>query len=299
MPVSRSMITRMALITAVFLAAGTLFTACSSVKAPKSGEVSERYSYAQALIADEDYDKAVFELESLMFDTRATTLEDDVLFSLAEAYYNSRQYLLAVDIYKRLLEQTPGSPFAEDAQFKLAQSHKKLSPVSTRDHEHTRKAIREFQLYLELYPVRDVEQLKSDIDLYKELLSLNPENDAYKRSLVAAEAQYARIDNVTESISSITRLREKLAEHEFSIAEHYRKLKKYRGALSYYDGIIRFYPDTVYVEKAWYGKIDVLVKREKWFEAQAAIEAYDQQFPENMGKVDDFREKVIRHFENT
>jgi len=299
MRVSRCMITRMALITVVFLAAGTLFTACSSVKTPKSGEVSERYAFAQALIAEEDYDKAVFELESLMFDTRATALEDDVLFSLAEAYYNSKQYLLAVDIYKRLLEQTPGSPFAEDAQFKLAQSHEKLSPVSTRDHEHTRKAIREYQLYLELYPVRDAQQLKSDIDLYTELSRLNPENDSYKRSLAAAEAQYARIDNVTESISSITRLREKLAEHEFSIAEHYRKLKKYKGALSYYDGIIRFYPDTSYVEKAWYGKIDVLVKREKWFEAQAAIEAYDQQFPENMGKVDDFREKVIGHFENS
>ena len=299
MAVSRFMIKRMALITGMCLVAGSLFSACSSVKAPKTGEVTERYAYAQALIGKEDYDKAIFELESLMFDTRATTLEDDVLFSLAGAYYDSEQYLLAIDIYKRLLEQTPGSPFAEDSQFKLAKSHKQLSPIFSRDQEHTRKAIREFQLYLEMYPVKDPQQLQSDIELYTGLVDLNPENDLYKRNLAAAEAQYARIDKVRESITSISELREKLALNEFRIAEQYRELKKYRGAIAYYDDVIRFYPDTVYFEKAWLGKIGVLIKREKWFEAKAALDAYDQQFPENMEKVDGYRKKVIRYFENT
>ena len=299
MAVSRFMIKRVALITGVCLAAGSLFSACSSVQPPKTGDITERYSYVQALVGKEDYDKAIVELESLMFDARATTLEDDVLFSLAGAYYNTKQYLLAVDTYKRLLEQTPGSPFAEDAQFKLAQSHKKLSPVFSRDQEHTRKAIREFQLYLEMYPVGDPQQLQNDIELYTELSSLNPENDLYKRNLAASEAQYARVDKISESMTSISELREKLALSEFSVAEQYRQLKKYPGAIAYYDNVIRFYPDTVYFEKAWFGKIGVLIKREKWFEAKAALDAYDQQFPENMKKADGYREKVLRHFENT
>jgi outer membrane protein assembly factor BamD len=299
MQVSSFFMKRMALFTGVCLITATLFSACSSVKEPKTGEVSERYTYAQNLIAEEEYDKAIFELESLMFDTRATTIEDDVLFSLAEAYYNSKQYLLAVDIYKRLLERTPGSPYVEDAQFKLAKSHKELSPSFARDQEHTKKAIREFQLYLELFRVRDAQQLQSDIELYTELSKLNPENDQYKRDLAVAEAQYARIDKVAESRASISELREKLALSEYNVAERYKKLKKYRGSITYYDNVIRFYPDTSYFEKAWRGKIGALVKREKWFEAKAALDGYDAQFPENMEKVDNYRDRILKHFENS
>ncbi|WP_287373765.1 outer membrane protein assembly factor BamD [Prosthecochloris sp.] len=298
MPVSRFLIKRVALIAGVCLITGTLFSACSSVKPPKDGDAAVRYAYAQELVAKEDYDKAIIELESLMFDTRATTLEDDVLFALANAYYSSEQFLLAVDIYTRLLEQTPGSPYAEASQFKLAKSHKELSPTFSRDQEHTRKAIREFQLYLELYPIRDPQQLQSDIEMYTELVALNPENDLYKRNLTIVEAQYARLDKIAESSTSIGELREKLALSEYSIAEQYQKLKKYRGSIAYYDNVIRFYPDTTYYEKAWFGKIGVLIKREKWFEAQAALDAYDQQFPENMEKVEDYRDSIVEHFEN-
>lgn len=297
MPVSRFLIKRMAIIIGGCLVVGTLFSACSSLKSSSSRDVSERYTYAQNLLAKEDYDRAIVELEPLMFETRATTIEDDVLFALAEAYYNSEQHLLAIDIYKRLLEQTPGSPYVEESQFKLAKSHKELSPVFSRDQEHSRKAIREFQLYLELYPAKDPKQLQSDIELYTELSKLNPDNEQYKRDLALNEAQYARLDKIKESKTSITELREKLAFSEFSIAEQYRKLKKYRGSIAYYDTVIRFYPDTVYFEKAWIGKIEVLLKREKWFEAKAALDAYDQQFPENMEKVEDYRKRVLKHFE--
>lgn len=297
MPVSRFLSKRMAIIAGLCLVSGTLFSACSSVKSPSSGDVTERYSYARNLLAEEKYERAIVELESLMFETRATAIEDDVLFALAEAYYDSEQYLLAIDIYKRLLEQTPGSPLAEESQFKLAKSHKELSPSFSRDQEHTKKAIREFQLYLELYPAKDPQQLQSDIELYTELLKLNPDDMQYKRNLALAEAQYTRLDKINESKTSIAELREKLAFSEFSIAEQYRKLKKYRGSIDYYDTVIRFYPDTVYFEKAWIGKIEVLLKREKWFEAKAALDAYDQQFPENMKKVEDYRKRVLKHFE--
>lgn len=299
MPVSRFLIKRMAVFAGVCLITGALFSACSSVKAPKTGDVSGRFTYAQNLLVEEKYEKAIIELESLMFDTRATAIEDDVLFALAEAYYDSEQYLLAVDIYKRLLEQTPGSPYAEEAQFKLAKSHKELSPTFSRDQEHTKKAIREFQLYLELYPVKDPEQLQSDIELYTELSKLNPENELYKRNLAVVEAQYARIDKITESRTSIGELREKLALSEYNVAEQYRKLKKYRGSIAYYDNVIRFYPDTIYFEKAWRAKIGALLKREKWFEAKAALDGYELQFPENMEMVEDYRNRIIKHFENS
>ncbi len=299
MPVTRFMMRSIVIVLVGSLAASTLLTGCSSVKTPSSGDVSARYTYARELLAEEKHDRAIIELESLMFETRATNIEDDVLFELAEAYYNSKQYLLAVDIYKRLLEQTPGSPFAAEAQFKLAESYKKLSPVFARDQEYTRKAVREYQLYMELYPVRNAEQLESDVELYTELLKLNPDNEEYKVNLASAKAEYGRLDKFNTSRSSILELREKIANSEYNIAERYRKLKKYRGAIVYYENVLRFFPDTIYFEKAWIGRIELLLKREKWFEAKAAVDAYENQFPENIDKVEKYRKKVMKHFDNS
>ena len=296
MPVSR--FTIRTFLAGLCLAASTVFAGCSSVQSPDTGKLTDRYTYAQALVGKEDYDKAIIELESLMFDARATTLEDDVLFELAGAYYESEQYLLAIEMYRRLLEQTPGSPHAADAQFNLARSHMELSPGYPRDQEHTRRAIREFRLYLDMYPVRDPKQLADDIEMYKGLLQLNPGNADYERQLAMASAEFGRVEKAQEAVSNILALREKLSRSAYSIAEQYRRLKRYRASLLYFDQVLRFYPDTTYFEKAWTGKIEVLIKREKWFEAKAVLDAYDQQFPENIDKVAGYREKVVQHFGN-
>ncbi|RNA65656.1 outer membrane protein assembly factor BamD [Prosthecochloris sp. ZM_2] len=276
------------------------FSACSSSAPSAQGDLSSRYSYARQLIDREKYDQAIVELEPLMFAARATTIEDEILFSLAESYYRSEQYLLAIEIYRRLLEQTPGSPYAPDAQFMLAKSHKELSPVFARDQEHTRKAIREFSLYLDLYPlVKEPEGISEDIEMYRGLLELNPDNASYRRQLVAAEAELARAAKVRESRESIAELREKLAHNRYAIAEQYITLDEYRAAEVFYDDILRNFPDTAFFEQAWRGKIDALIRLGKWYEARAALEAYDQRFPENMERVEDYREKILKHFDNS
>ncbi|HED30361.1 MAG TPA: outer membrane protein assembly factor BamD [Prosthecochloris aestuarii] len=300
MQVLRSMLTSRSIVAGVCCAVTFSFTACSSSGPSASGDLSERYTYARQQAERENYDRAIVELEALMFAARATTLEDEVLYTLADSYYRSEQYILAIDIYRRLLEQTPGSPYARDAQFMLAKSHKELSPVYARDQEHTRKAIREFSLYLDLYPLpKAPDEIREDIEMFKGLIELNPDNDDYRRKLDAASSEYERADKVQESIRSITELREKLAHSEFSIAEQYITLDEYRAAEVFFDNILRTYPDTSYFEQAWRGKIDVLIRLGKWYEARAALEAYDRQFPENMDRVENYRDRILKHFSNS
>ncbi|RDD29248.1 hypothetical protein CR161_00170 [Prosthecochloris sp. ZM] len=299
-PVLRLMVNPRSVVAGICVASSLSFSACSSSKPPSEGDITSRYSYARQLVEKEKYDRAIIELESLMFASRATTMEDDVLFSLADSYYQSEQYLLAIEIYKRLLEQTPGSPYAPEAQFMLAKSHMELSPDYARDQEHTRKAIREFQLYLDLYPQRqDASDLADDIEVLKGLIQLNPDNAAYRSKLALALSESERLGRIQESQKNIALLREKLAENTFAIAERYVKLDQYRAAEVFYEDILRFYPDTPYFEKAWTGKIMALIKRGKWFEARAALEAYDRQFPENMENVEDYRNKIMKHFTNS
>jgi len=280
-----------------------LLSSCSSSKSVSSTPTTipseQRYRDAKELIARKKYDNAILRLEPMMFSTRATELEDDVLHSLGDAYFFSKQYLLSADIYRRLLQQTPNSPYAKDAQYQLARSYEKLSPMFELDQEYTFKAITEFQNYLDQYPSEESAQVASDVETYRELLKVNPSNASYKAKYEAAMAELSHQSPARYSSTAIPVLREKLAHNRFSIAQQYAKLKKYRSAVIFYDQVIGQFADTKWLEPAWIGKIDMAVKRHKWFEARQAIEQFQQQFPDKGKKVEGAYKKVLENFSNT
>jgi len=279
----------------LFLSCMLISSGCSSSKtAVKSAstKIRESYDSAQALYAKRKYDEAALKLESLLFTSRGTALEDDVLFLLGQSYYQSKQYLLSADIYGRLLQQVPSSPYAKTTQFMLAKSQEKLSPHYELDQEHTAKAVSEFGLYRELYPEPDSAKYAGDIEMYTQLLKLNPENQSYREGLAAAKSQYRRLDSLNYAAKAIPVLREKLARHSFTIARTYIQLKKYRAAGIFYDEVIDKYPETSYAPLAWKGKIDVLMKRKKWFDASQTIDQYLQIYPSKEKEMRGEQEKI-------
>jgi outer membrane protein assembly factor BamD len=285
--------------TLLFLLMTLLVSACSSSKPQESSPDADnevRYRDAVSKLEKKKYDSAIILLEPLMFSTRATALEDDVLFSLAKAYYMTEQYLLSADIYKRLLQQTPNSPFVQESQFQLAKSFEQLSPMYELDQDYTVRAINEFRIYLDLYPSKDDAQVSGDVETYRELLKVNPDNQSYKQKYNTALAELSSQSPARYAMTAIPVLREKLARNSFTIGESYVKLKRYRSAAIYYDLVIRLYPDTSFLEPAWLGKINVNVKRQKWFEARQAIEQYKQLFPDKQDKVEGTYQKVLSNF---
>ncbi|NTV68167.1 MAG: outer membrane protein assembly factor BamD [Chlorobaculum sp.] len=276
-------------------------SSCSSSKpastaATTVSPAAQRYSVATEKIAKKKYDDAIVILESLMFSTRATDLEDDVLNSLADTYFKKKEYILAADTYRRLLQQTPDSPFAKNAQFQIARSYEKLSPFYELDQEYSVKAIEEFTNYLDLYPSEDSAQAASDAEMYKKLMEVNPSNAAYRQKYEAAMATLSNESPAKYSGQAIPGLREKLAHNRFSIARQYTKLKKYRAAEIFYSVIINQYADTKWAEPAWIGKIDMQIKRENWFEARQSIESFQQQFPAKAKLVEAASKVVLAHY---
>jgi outer membrane protein assembly factor BamD len=276
-----------------------LLSACSSSKEVVDKDpVQARYNKAMVDMEKRDYDNAILKLDGLMFSTRATPLEDKVLHNLAFSYFQSKQYILSAEIYRRLLQQTPDSPYAKDAQYQLARSYEKLSPHYELDQEYTVNAINEFKNYLDQYPVQDTQRVAGDVETYRELLKLKPDNADYKAKYEKALAELSEQSPNNYARTAIAALREKLAHNRYSIASHYAKLKKLRPAAMYYDQVIASYSDTIWNEPAWLGKIEMAVKRNKWFEARQAIEQYVQHFPEKKDKVDGTYKKVLRQFSN-
>lgn len=278
-------------------------SSCSSSKpattaAMKVSPAEQRYREATEKIAKRKYDNAIVILESLMFSTRATDLEDDVLNSLADSYFKKKEYILAADTYRRLLQQTPNSPYARNAQFQLARSYEKLSPFHELDQEYTVKAINEFTTYLDQYPSDDSGQAASDAEMYKKLMEVNPKNASYREKYEAAMAILSNESPARYSSQAIPLLREKLAHNRSSIARQYTKLKKYQAAEIFYDEVINQYPDTKWLESAWIGKIDSEIKHNNWFEARQSIETFQQLYPGKAKLVEAAAKRVTAHYSN-
>jgi outer membrane protein assembly factor BamD len=285
----------------ILFATGLLISSgCSSSKPVTSAtaRVNEGYAKALRLYENGDYKEAAINFESLLFSSRATALEDDVLYYLAQSYYRSGDYLLSAEMFTRLQQQISSTPYARTSQFLLAKSYEQLSPHFELDQQFTNKAIEQFGLYLELYPMADSSKIASDVETYTELLKINPGNVDYKQNYAAAKAQFGRIDSLRYAEKAIPVLREKLAHNMFSIAHQYVQLKKYKAAGIFYDEVIKRYADTIFFKPALAGKVDILIKRKKWFDAGQALDQYVQLFPEKEKEMQGTRDKINQNFKN-
>ncbi|ABB24936.1 outer membrane protein assembly factor BamD [Pelodictyon luteolum] len=274
---------------------------CSSSRPKMSAEeqVSVAYRNATELYQKKEYENAAASLEPQLFASRATPLEDDVLFLLAQSYYASKQYLLSSDMYDRLLQQVPSSPYREASRYMLAKSYEQLSPAYERDQEYTRRAIEAFSEYLAEYSLNDAASTARDLDTYSELLKIDPSRASYQRGYEAAKLAMARQDSVKYASAAIPVLHDKLGAATYSIATQYVKLKKYKAAAIYFENVVRNYGDTPWMKKAQSGLVEVQVKRGKWFDARRALDSYLQSYPEDLEEMKDLREEIMRNFSNS
>ncbi|MBV5304933.1 MAG: outer membrane protein assembly factor BamD [Chlorobium sp.] len=279
----------MLLLTGVLMSSG-----CSSTKpaATVNTALNESYARAVQLYEKKEYQSASVALEVLLFTSPATALEDDIVYLLGQSYYQSDQYLLAADMFLRVQQQMPSSSYARASQFMLAKSYEKLSPPAGLDQQPTRKAIENFALYMDQYPMKDSSKIASDVETYRELLKINPDNDAYKRRYATASSQFARIDSLRYSEKAITKMREKLAKNIIVVAREYVQLGKFKAAGIFYDELIERYSDTSYFQQAIEGKIDVLITRNKWFDAGLTLDQYLKRFPDKKREMQGIRNKI-------
>jgi outer membrane protein assembly factor BamD len=136
----------------------------------------------------------------------------------------------------------PASEFVPVAQFMLADTYYELSPNYTLDQKYTKKAIEEFQAFIDYFPLNE---------------------------------------RVIEAEQKIKELNDKLARKEFDTAVIYEKMDYYNAAIKYYNILIETYHDSPYAPKAMYRKINLLMEREREDEALAEMKKFLKQYPED------------------
>lgn len=215
----------------------------------------ERLDYALKLYHNEDYQEALKEFQAIVLQYPGNAVVDTAQYYLGKTRYQRKEFILAAYEFSKLIKNMPSSSLVPEAQYMLAQCYYLLSPYYALDQKYTKKAIDEFQAFIDFFPT-------------------DPK--------------------VPEAEKKINELNTKLAHKEFNTAYIYTKLEDYKAALMYYEFVIDTYHDTKYGPMAMYAKIELLVDMNRNDEALAEISKFEERYPkdENIDKVKNLQKKL-------
>jgi outer membrane protein assembly factor BamD len=224
-----------------------LFWSCSSSVVVSELTPEEHLKYAIKLYEEEDYLEAVKEFESILLQYAGSSLIDDAQYYVGLTRYKREEYIIAAYEFSKLIKNMPASSFVADAQFMLAECYYGLSPNYNLDQVYTKKAILEYQVFIDFFPLNE------------------------------------RVHKAEEKINE---LNEKLALKDFTIAKIYEKMDYYTASMKYFDYVVETYHDTEYASKALFRKIMLLMEREREDEALADMKKFMLLFPDSEEAVE-------------
>lgn len=219
-----------------------LMIGCSATVDTSKFNSDQYFEYAMKLYNDEDYEQALQEFQTVLLQFPGSAVSDDAEFYVGMTYYKRKQYLLGAYEFSKLVRNMPASPFVPQAQFMLAECYYQLSPSYQLDQTYTKKAIEEFQAFVDFFPSNE---------------------------------------KVEEAENKIKELTKKLAEKEYNSALIYEKMEYQLAAIDYYGDVADTYHDTKYGPLALYNKIQLEVKRNMKDKALADISIFLARYPDN------------------
>ena len=219
-----------------------IFWGCSSSVDTVNFSAEEKLAFAINLYQEEDYEAAANEFQAIVLQYPGNPVVDDAQYYLGMTRFHREEFILAAYEFSKLVKNMPASEFVQQGQFMLAECYYQLSPHFSLDQKYTRKAIEEFQAFIDFFPSNE---------------------------------------KVGEAEKKINFLNEKLAQKAFESARIYEKLDYYTAALNYYDNVLEVYHDTPYAPLAMYNKIKLLVDRDRNKEALSEISKFIQRYPDN------------------
>ncbi|MCX7908013.1 MAG: outer membrane protein assembly factor BamD [Ignavibacteria bacterium] len=217
-----------------------IFIACSTTKKEVINSADDLFNIAKAEFQKKKFEEAEKYFDLLKLQYPGSQYADDAQFYLGEISFEKGDYIMAAFHYSTLRRWFPSSEYCKVALFKTGLSYYQLSPPYDREQEYTFKAIEYFLEFRSTYP--------DD--------SLNVATNLYLKEL-----------------------RNKLAYRNLFTANLYYKWQSYKSALIYLDIVLDEYPDTDYVEDAFWLKILIYKERGLFYDLEELIKQYKRLFP--------------------
>jgi len=190
--------------------ASAVTVSCSKYnKILKSQDVDLKYTKAVEYYEKKDYQRALPLFEELIAVNRGTSRSEKTYYYYAYCHYGLRDYYLASFYFQTFTKTFPNSQFAEECAYMSAYCHYNNSPIYSLDQTDTKKAIDQFQLFLERYPTT------------------------------------TRKDTCN---ALVEKLLLKLEEKAFESAAQYYDIHQYKAAVVALNNVLKDYPNTKYKE---------------------------------------------------
>jgi outer membrane protein assembly factor BamD len=198
------------------IAALLLFASCNKeyrtyAKYSRKGSISEKDSAAFFYYRNGDYEKASYLFEELQSAYRGSARAKDILYHYAYSKFNFGLYVVSAYYFDQYAKLYPADEKTPECTFMVGESYYREAAPYYLDQDYTRKAISQFQLYINNYPLSD---------------------------------------QVKEANRRMTELRERLAMKSFETAKLYYKLESYKAAVTSFQVMMQEYPDSRYYEEA-------------------------------------------------
>jgi outer membrane protein assembly factor BamD len=226
----------------------TIFiTGCSSEEAIKQMSAEERFGLGMKSFKNEDYLAAMDDFKIVALQYQGSRVADSAQFYMGESRFLREEYILAAFEYDVLLRTMPSSSFVPRARFRRATCYYELSPRWKLDQNYTKKAIDEYQAFIEYHPTDTL---------------------------------------VSQAEARINDLNTKLAEKDYENGMTYMHMEYYKAATFYFDIVLDKYHDTQYAEPALFKKAEALTYRKKYADAKEAIDKFHDKYPTSTLKSD-------------
>lgn len=195
----------------------------------------QHYQIGMKDFHEENYLDAIEEFKIVGLQYQGTRVADAAQFYMGECHFFREEYILAAYEYDLLIRTMPSSPYVSRARFQVATCYYKMSPKSSLDQDYSKKALDEYQAYIDYFP-----------------------NDTLVN---AAETR-------------INELNTKAAKKEYENGVTYMYMEYYRAAAYYFDLVLEKYHDTPYAEPAQLKKAEAMMNRKKYPEAQNELNKF-------------------------
>lgn len=223
---------------------------CGGNKSLVKLDSADQFKLAKDAFDREKYQDAVEEFKRVLFEHPGSSYVDDAQFYLSESYRLMEDYTEAISEYQFLTRNFPESPYIEDGQFQMGVAHYRLSPPYYLDQTDSQKAIQIFEEFLTKYPA----------------------------------SKY-----ISEVEKFLFLVQEKLARKDLENGRLYRKRKEYSSATLYFKSLLVEFPKSNYRREANF----LLAECYEWMGMKAeALETYRELLVGEDGYVSKAKERI-------
>jgi outer membrane protein assembly factor BamD len=229
------------------VALSALIIGCGTNEATRQLSAEERFELGLKAFNDEDYLTAIEEFKVVSLQYQGSKVADSAQFYMGECRFLREEYILAAFEYDILIRTMPSSSFVSRSRFRRATCYYELSPSPILDQNYSRKAIDEYQAFLEYHPTDTL---------------------------------------VSRAEQRIKELNTKLAQKDFENGVTYMHMEYYKAATYYFEVVLDKYHDSQYAEPALLKKAEALALRKKFAEAKETLQKFYDKYPASVLKSD-------------